>query len=157
MLRTVDIRLATRLLVIDIPCTSAVATNQIKHWYAKFGYTFPTILDNDCTKQYATHLAGVRTNGPTHMSLGANPTNQLAEPVVNCISSSSEFIKSATASAGVLLGLTPTMLAVLGPSTEEASVLFVVGRRSLLALCLAAGCPAIFQCAHSTIVTRSGF
>ncbi|KAL8991118.1 MAG: hypothetical protein Q9169_007945 [Polycauliona sp. 2 TL-2023] len=48
------------------------------------------------------------------------------------------------ASAQVVLGLTPTMLAVLGPSTEETSVLFIVGRRPLLALLLAAGCPAVF-------------
>lgn len=48
------------------------------------------------------------------------------------------------ASAQVRLSPTPTMLAVLGPSTEETSVLFLVGMRPLLALCLAAGCSAVF-------------
>ena len=47
------------------------------------------------------------------------------------------------ASAQVRLGLTPTLLAVLGPSTEETSVLFVAGRRPFLALCLSAGSPAV--------------
>lgn len=145
MSRMTDICLATLLLVIYMPCTSAPATNQFKHWYAEFGYTFSTILHNNCTKEYDNYLAGVRTNGPIDTYQGASRTNQLAEPVVNCILSyTSEFIKSAMASAQVLLGLTPTMLAVLGPSTEETSVLFVVGRRPLLALCLAAGCPAVF-------------
>lgn len=144
MSRPADILLTILLLVVYIPCTFA-ATNQFRHWYAEFEYTFSTIYRDNCTEEYNTYLAGVRTNGPIDTYQGANPTNQLAEPVVNCIlSHTSEFIKSAMASAQVLLGLTPTMLAVLGPTTEETSVLFVVGRRPLLALCLAVGCPAVF-------------
>ena len=52
--------------------------------------------------------------------------------------------QSETGSAQVLLGLIPSMLAVLGPSTEETSLLFIIGRRPLLALCIAAGSPAVF-------------
>lgn len=83
---------------------------------------------------------------------GGDPTNQLAEPVVNCILISiSKMIKSAMASPQVGLGLPPTLLAVLGPSTEGTSVFFVVGRRPILALCLAARCPAVFpMCSFDT-------
>ncbi|KAF2841226.1 hypothetical protein M501DRAFT_1014034 [Patellaria atrata CBS 101060] len=48
------------------------------------------------------------------------------------------------ASAAVMLGLTPSILAVLSPTTVETSLLFIVTRRPLLALCLAAGSPATF-------------
>lgn len=76
---------------------------------------------------------------------GGGWTSQLAQPVVNCIlEHTSEFVKSNVASAQVLLGLSPPMLAVLGPSAEETSLLFIVGRRPFLALCIAAGSPAIF-------------
>lgn len=144
MPRLPNLHLTVLLLVLHTTCALA-ATNQFQRWYGEFGLSFKTILRNNCTKQYDTYLTGVLNNSATDTVNGADPTNQLAEPVVNCILSfTSEFIKSAMASAQVLLGLTPTMLAVLGPSTEETSLLFVVGRRPLLALCLAAGCPAVF-------------
>ena len=132
------------LLAVHTPC-ALTATNQFARWYPEWSFTFKTILRDNCTKEHDIYLAGVRTNSTMDSYTGGDPTNQLAEPVVNCILSyTSEFIKSGMASAQVVLGLTPTMLAVLGPSTEETSVLFVVGRRPLLALCLAAGCPAVF-------------
>lgn len=43
-----------------------------------------------------------------------------------------------------MLGLAPTILAVVGPSIEETTVLSVVGRRPFLALCIAASSPAVF-------------
>ncbi|KAI1344303.1 hypothetical protein F5Y15DRAFT_366118 [Xylariaceae sp. FL0016] len=46
-------------------------------------------------------------------------------------------------SAQVLLGLTPTILAVLGPSTDELSVLTVVAQRPGLATLLALGSPSV--------------
>jgi hypothetical protein len=49
------------------------------------------------------------------------------------------------AGAQVLLGLTPTILATLGRSTEETSTLSVTGKRPFLALFLAAGSPATAQ------------
>lgn len=38
------------------------------------------------------------------------------------------------ATAQVLLGVTPTILSILGPSTEELAMLGVVARRPLLAI-----------------------
>jgi hypothetical protein len=48
------------------------------------------------------------------------------------------------ASAGVLLGLTPTILAAVGSSTDETAVLFTLSKRPLLAIFLAGGSPAVF-------------
>jgi hypothetical protein len=51
-------------------------------------------------------------------------------------------MKSNMASAGVVLGLTPTILAMLGSSTTDTALLSIVAMRPLLALCLAIGSPA---------------
>ena len=138
-------RLAVLLLVIHT--TQAIrAANQFQNWYPEFAATFKASLRDNCTEEYRHYVHGTFESNNTKMDTiqGADHTNQLVEPVVNCIlSSTSEFIKSAMVSAQVLLGLTPAMLAVLGPSIEETSVLFVVGRRPLLAILLAAGCPAV--------------
>lgn len=48
------------------------------------------------------------------------------------------------AGAAVLLGLTPAILAALGPSVEELSSLFIVARRPLLGICIAAGAPSLY-------------
>ncbi|KAK0748827.1 hypothetical protein B0T21DRAFT_344440 [Apiosordaria backusii] len=46
--------------------------------------------------------------------------------------------------AQVLLGVMPTVLSVIGASTEEMSMLANVARRPLLALMLAAGSPSVY-------------
>ncbi|KAJ5769667.1 hypothetical protein N7520_004226 [Penicillium odoratum] len=47
------------------------------------------------------------------------------------------------ASANVLLGLAPSIPAVLGSNVDETSLLAVVGKRPILAITLAAGSPAV--------------
>lgn len=47
-------------------------------------------------------------------------------------------------SAQVLLGLAPTILALLGTSTEGAAMMAVVGRRPLFSLLLALGSPNVY-------------
>jgi hypothetical protein len=54
-----------------------------------------------------------------------------------------ETYKSDMASAQVLLGLTPTILASIGPSVYETAPLIASGRRPLLALFLVIGSPAV--------------
>src|SRR3989442_1513997 len=44
----------------------------------------------------------------------------------------------------VLLGVTPTILSILGSSVEESSLLYVVGRRPGLAWILALGSPSVY-------------
>jgi hypothetical protein len=54
-----------------------------------------------------------------------------------------ELYKSNMASAQVLLGLTPSILARVGPSVYETAPLIASGRRPLLALFLIIGSPAV--------------
>ena len=132
------------LLAIYFRCASA-ATNQFKHWYPEFGFVFERIHHSNCTAQYATYLTAKRNSSNIDRWHGGGKTNSLDQPVVDCIlQSTSEFIKSNMASAKVLLGLTPSILATLGSSADETSLLFIIARRPLLALCLAAGSPAVF-------------
>lgn len=121
------------------------ARDQFKKWYPEFGFIFDRILHANCTEEYDTYLHATKNRSHIDRFTGGGWTNQLAQPVVNCIlGKTAEFVKSNTGSAQVLPGLAPSMLAVLGPSTEETSLLFVVGRRPFLALCIAAGSPAVF-------------
>ena len=123
----------------------AVTRPQFTHWYPEYRDIFRQILRENCSEEYQYYLYSSMNKAYKFSFTGGAPTTQLSQPVVQCIlQSTSEFIKSNMASAQVLLGLTPTMLATLGPSTEETSVLFVVGRRPILSLCIAAGSTALF-------------
>ena len=44
----------------------------------------------------------------------------------------------------VLLGVTPTILSIIGPSVEESAILYIVGRRPFLAWLLALGSPSVY-------------
>jgi hypothetical protein len=126
-------------------CFASAARNQFKNWYPEYGFVFDSILHTNCTKEYDTYLHATKNISHVDRFTGGDWTNQLAQPVVNCIlGHTSNFIMSNIGSAQVLLGLMPSMLATLGPSTEETSLLFVIGRRPFLALCIAAGSPAVF-------------
>ncbi|KAI9764471.1 MAG: hypothetical protein M1840_008397 [Geoglossum simile] len=132
------------LLVILSHCASA-ATNQFKHWYPEFGFVFERILQRNCSVQYAKYLAAKVNYTDIDRWNGGAVTNALAQPVVDCIlKSTSEFIKTNMASADVLLGLTPTILAAVGSSAYETSLLFIIAKRPFLALCLSIGSPAVF-------------
>jgi len=121
--------------------------DQFKDWYPEFGHVFDRILHRNCSIEYATYLTGNinQTLIDRYRYVGADKDNVLAQSVSNCIlESTSEFIKSNMAGAGVLLGLTPTILAAVGSSADETAMLFDLSRRPLLAVLLAAGSPAVF-------------
>lgn len=67
-------------------------------------------------------------------------TIQLADCILE---NTPEIIKSRMASAQVLLGLTPSLLAVLAPGAWQTGVIAAAGKRPLLALVLAAGSPTL--------------
>jgi hypothetical protein len=135
------------LLCIALLVSSVSATNEkFQRWYPEFGFIFDTILHTNCTAEYAAYLAGKKSAQYVHIYqfTGAVWTNQLAEPVVNCIlKSTSPYVQASMASAGVLLGLTPTILAAVGSSAEETAMLFILSKRPLLAVFLAGGSPAV--------------
>lgn len=67
-------------------------------------------------------------------------TIQLADCILQ---NTPEIIKVRMASAQVLLGLTPSLLAVLAPGAWQTGVIAAAGKRPLLALVLAAGSPTL--------------
>ena len=64
--------------------------------------------------------------------------------VVECIlENTPELIKARMASAQVLMGLTPSLLAILAPQAWQTGIIVSVGKRPLLALLLALGAPTL--------------
>ncbi|KAI0455353.1 hypothetical protein F5B21DRAFT_472040 [Xylaria acuta] len=138
---------------------------QFLDWYEQYGYVFATALKHNCTQQYQNYLYGVGTTvdikimgfeepvaryGPgTNITIdfqsGADQPSSITAPVITCIFNyTSDYIKSAMSSAQVLLGLTPTIVALLGPSPMELSLLTVIARRPGLAILLALACPSVY-------------
>ncbi|KAJ5679924.1 hypothetical protein N7462_008168 [Penicillium macrosclerotiorum] len=137
------------LVLVAIFSTPVFARSQFQHWYAEYGFIFDRIIQENCTSEYDFYEAG-RTNRTYWLDLsrwlGSGPerSEQLTVPLINCIMEACpEFMKSDMASANVLLGLAPGILAVLGSNVDETSLLAVVGKRPFLAIALAAGSPAV--------------
>ncbi|KAH8648505.1 hypothetical protein BX600DRAFT_442794 [Xylariales sp. PMI_506] len=107
---------------------------------------FQSILRNDCRELYNEYLVNKSLIEAIPANISIFDINSLTHVVVNCVlENTPEIIKSKMASAQVVLGLAPTILATLGTGPQETGLLAVVGRRPLLALALAAGSPAVFS------------
>lgn len=124
------------------------ATNQFQRWYPEYRHIFQRILRDNCSDEYTFYLAGHRN--VTRFEnfdrwIGATKTSQLAFPPSSCVlDHASEWMKVNMAGANVLLGLTPSILAALGPTVEEMSTFFIIARRPLLGMCLAAASPSVY-------------
>lgn len=140
-------KLSLLALLALLPPVFAV-TSQFQHWYPEYKTLFEKKMREDCNEQYENYLAGRRnwTQSERERWEGLVNTNKPAFPPANCLlENTSEWMKSHMASAAVLLGLMPQTIASIGPSAEEISSLFVIARRPLLGILLAAGAP----CLHS--------
>ncbi|KAI8622909.1 hypothetical protein F5Y19DRAFT_483308 [Xylariaceae sp. FL1651] len=122
------------------------AVSQFKQWYEQYGYVFKDILNKKCQKEYQNYLYGIDSNVTAiDWQGGGDEPSIITQPVILCIlNNTSDYIKSVMSSAQVLLGLTPTILALLGPSSAELSLLTVVARRPGFALLLALACPSVY-------------
>jgi hypothetical protein len=130
----------------SIAATGADRTRvQFKAWYPQYGFVFQQILEEDCTDQYNIYLYGQKSNTTIDWYSGADSHTEFVEPLANCIlNNSSQYISFQLQTAQIILGLTPTVLAVLGASSDETATLTVVGKRPLLAFLLAAASPSLF-------------
>ena len=139
------------LVVLFAPVIAQIqvtSTGQFQSWYPEYKHIFQRILRENCSDEYAYYLAGQpnSTRFEQDKRDGGVETSQLAFPPASCILNNlSEWVKFNMASAAVLLGLTPSILAALGPSVEEVTSLFILARRPLLGMCLAAGAPSLFS------------
>jgi hypothetical protein len=110
-------------------CRTALASSRphFQNWYPEFGAIFEEILHTQCSEQFNRYLT--ETPGP-------GCTNCFAGGVATCILAAfDENGKAMLAAAGVLLGLLPTTLSLVGPSIVETGIL--AQRRPFLAFLLA--------------------
>ncbi len=122
-----------------------VFKNQFQDWYPQYGFVFESIVNDNCSSQFAAYRNGKKNYSNIDWYGGGDEHTALSQPVVQCImNNTSDYIKSSMSSAQVLLGLTPTILALLGASTEELSLLSVVARRPGLATLLSLASPSVF-------------
>jgi len=118
---------------------------QFQSWYSQFGKPFANISKTYCSREFDIYLHGTRKTTTKAIINGSEPITIFVEPMINCVLSyTSPYILSALGSAQVMLGLTPTLIALLGASSEEVCLVGLIGRRRFLALLLAAASPSIY-------------
>ncbi|KAK0724059.1 hypothetical protein B0H67DRAFT_567161 [Lasiosphaeris hirsuta] len=133
-------RVAIGLLLL---AAGAAADPLFRSWYPQYGAVFQSILSTQCAPEYDAWKSGNQSIllAPEHTEDG---TATPGETVVQCIlDKTSNFIQANMASAAVLLGITPFALSVLGSSSEESALLYVIARRPLLTTLLLAGSPVV--------------
>jgi hypothetical protein len=118
---------------------------QFKSWYPQYVYQLTIIARESCQDAYSIYLYGTRQNTTEVTLSGAGKYTLFVEPMINCmLENSSEYIKYQMGSTQIMLGLTPTIIALLGASSEEVCLLALIGRRRLLGLLLATASPSIY-------------
>ncbi|GAP85642.1 hypothetical protein SAMD00023353_1300910 [Rosellinia necatrix] len=126
--------------------SAAVYTSQFRSFYPQHGDKYAYILRRNCSQQYANYLTGRPQDFERDWLGGGGEHTVLVQPVVKCLLDNvSEYIKAASSSAQVILGLTPTILSLLGASSDELAMVVVVGRRPLLGLILSFASPGVFM------------
>ncbi|KNG90556.1 hypothetical protein ANOM_001540 [Aspergillus nomiae NRRL 13137] len=133
------------LLLLIQAAVAAAAPDQFQHWYKQFRLQIEFVLNNNCSEQYHNYLNQTPGFDPEYQ-LWYDPTkgSALTAPLVSCmLSNLPENVKANMANAGVILGLLPTMLSMLGSNTVDTAILARVAGRPFLSLCLALGSPAV--------------
>ncbi len=121
--------------------SQVAAASSFRIWYPEYGANFQATLEANCAAQYE---AWNTDKLPREEDYVANGTTSVGQAVVQCVlSNTSEFMKANMASAAVLLGIMPFALSVLGSSSEESALLYVIGRRPILTTLLLAGAPVV--------------
>ncbi|KAM6505486.1 hypothetical protein FSOLCH5_014699 [Fusarium solani] len=124
---------------------AATSTKQFKHWYPQYGYIFGNITQVNCTAEYNKYTTGVKNHSDINYLAGGDRYNVLTQPLVDCIlKHTSEFLKGSMTGSQILLGIMPTIIALLGSSHDEIAMLSNVGRRPLLAVALALASPSAY-------------
>ncbi|KAI5920409.1 hypothetical protein F4810DRAFT_436884 [Camillea tinctor] len=114
--------------------TPAFSQAHFRDWFPQYRPDFTSIIRDNCSSVYHDYVTGNTHRDPAKSATSA--------PVVACILSAiDEAAKANLASAGVVLGLLPTMLSITGSTTNEVGLIAL--RRPVLALLLAAGAPSI--------------
>lgn len=132
-IRTKILSLAAVLLFLwfsDPVCAYYRPRSSFQHWFPDVEVELSGIVANNCSQEFQEYLDERIVLYGVH-----------CVRTFNCIASNcKEYTKANMASASVLLGLLPAILAALGSSTTELSRLSA--RRPLLAILMVLGSPA---------------
>lgn len=102
-----------------------------QYYFPKYRDKFHSIVQDNCSDVYTLYTMEDRDLG-----------NKYCYAVFTCIlNNTDEGTKSVMAASAVLLGLMPTIMAILGNSTAETSLLSL--QRPFLSLCLSLGAPVL--------------
>ena len=120
-------------IVSSLSCKSAAASRPLPRqkfdaWFSTYGQTFSnssTIVCNDTLQKYKNPSSD---SPPARLRIAHHATT--------------ETIKANMGSAGVVLGLMPSLLSAMGPTLAESSMLML--ERPLLSVLLAIGGPAFY-------------
>lgn len=124
---------------------AATSTKQFKHWYPQYKHIWSNITKTYCAEEYNKYTTGFKNHSEIDWMAGGGIYTALTQPVIECIlENTSEFLKGSTTGAQILLGVMPTIVALLGPSHDEIAMLSNVGRRPLLAAGLALASPSAY-------------
>lgn len=118
---------------------------QFRAWYNQYSYQFNIIAKENCTDAYSTYLYGTRQNTTNPTLSGAGDFTLFIQPMINCLlENASEYVKYQLSTSQVVLGITPTIICLLGATSEEVCLCALIGRRRLLGLLLSAASPSIY-------------
>ena len=126
--------LVTFVALLGSSCSKA---EQYHHWYGFYSFTLRDIAGSKCYSNYTTG------EFPELAKYGVPNGIDVCRAMTTCLLQNlGDMDKADMQSATIVLGLTPTILAYLGPTVGELALLS--SRRPVLATLLALGAPAIF-------------
>jgi hypothetical protein len=135
----------TVIVAITNPSDSMRSRAQFQHWYPQFETVLSSLVDTTCHENYTYYLTGNRSDANQTVINYYGRSTAFVEPLISCIlQNSSQYMQYALNTSQVMLGLTPTIISILGASSEEMCLLALVGRRRFLALLLSAASPSIY-------------
>lgn len=139
--------LISAALLILVLIEPAQAARKFTSWFSSSDEDFQTISQNTCNatlKIYNDEYT--RLGGATWIELGvrSSPIYQECRNHMSCILANIDQARQASLTAsGVVLGLLPTLLAVLSPSIAELALLSV--HRPILSTLISIGSPGVLQ------------
>ncbi|KAF1989772.1 hypothetical protein K402DRAFT_390748 [Aulographum hederae CBS 113979] len=119
------------LLLLLPKSTSAFPRTKFQQWFPQYAHHWRAAITGPCRQQFSNYMHNNQT-------LCKSPCACAADCI---LANTSGSIRSNFASAQVLLGLVPVVLAVTGPTVAEMALLSTY--RPLLAFLLAVGEPAV--------------
>lgn len=133
------------LAVLFDNAQALLTTQRFKHWFW-YNDLFDNFIRENCSTEYENYVNryddGWYSRWPIYENRKPNHDWIYTYPVIRCLLDvSNDFSKANMASAGILLGLMPTILAYAGSNLSETALLIV--RRPMLAFLLAMGSPAM--------------